>query len=137
VARVARPTNPAGITAAVLAAATLVGYLGLILAEGSSNDWGRVLLTSSTIAVAAAGAWIGSVAATGAARAGALGGAAGILLGLGYLALFSIGLILIVTGLIALGAAGAEAVRWRRLRHAILGLFLGIAVVLGPFFLSV
>jgi hypothetical protein len=136
VARVVRTTNPLGITAAVLTAASLVGYLGLIAAESGPNDWGRVLLVASTIAVAAAAAWVGSVAGTGATRAGALGGAAGILLGLGYLALLSIGLILIVTGLIALGAAAAEAVRRRRSAHAILGLVLGIAAVLGPFFLS-
>lgn len=135
-AGVARTTNPLGITAAVLAAASLVGYLGLIAAEGDPNDWGRVLLVASTIAVAAAAAWVGSVTATGATRAGALGGAAGILLGLGYLALFSIGLILIVTGLFALGAAGAEAVLGRRWGSAIFGLVLGIAAVLGPFFLE-
>jgi hypothetical protein len=41
-----------------------------------------------------------------------------------------------VTGLIAAGAAAAEAVLWRRWAHTILGLVLGIAAVLGPFFLS-
>jgi hypothetical protein len=136
VARAVRTTNRLGITAAVLAAASLIGYLGLIAAEGGPNDMGRVLLVASTIAVAAAAAWLGSVAGTGTTRAGALGGAAGILLGLGYLALFSIGLILIAAGLIALGAAGGEAVRWRRSAPAILGLVLGFVAVLGPFFLS-
>ena len=95
-----------------------------------------MLLVASTIAVAAAAAWVDSVAGTGATRVGALGGTAGILLALGYLALFSIGLILIVTGLIAAAAAAPEAVRWRRWANAILGLVVGIAAVLGPFFFS-
>jgi hypothetical protein len=136
VARVVGTTNPLGIAAALLTAASLVGYLGLIAAESGPNDWGRVLLVTLTIAVAAAAAWVGSVAGSGATRTGTFGGAGGILLGMGYLALFSIGLILIVTGLLALGAAAAEAVRWQRWAHAIVGLVLGIAAVLGPFFVS-
>ena len=41
-----------------------------------------------------------------------------------------------MTGLIAAGAAVAEAVLWRRWAHATLGLVVGIAAVLGSFFLS-
>ncbi|MGH2674733.1 MAG: hypothetical protein ACRDKA_01800 [Actinomycetota bacterium] len=121
---------------AILAGAVAVGYLGLIASEGGGNDLGRVALVASTIVGAAGAAWVGSVVAGDRVRAAALGVAAGILLSLGYLGLFSIGLFLIVAGILAAVAATTEVTRSGDTATALLGFAVGLAVVLLPFFLS-
>jgi hypothetical protein len=125
-----------GLTVAVLAGATVLGYLAMIAAESGPNEWVRVALVAATIAGAAVAAWIGSVATGPRLRSAALAAAAGVLLALGYLALFSIGLVLVFIGLLATGAAIAEARAVRATGPATLGFVAGAAVALVPLFIS-
>lgn len=128
--------NVPGLFAAVLAGVITVGYLGLIAAEGGGNDPGRVALVASTIGGAATAAWIGSVLGNGRVRSSLLGAAAGVLLSLGYLALFSIGILLILAGILAVAAAVKEAAHSRQVASTLLGFVVGLVVVLGPLLLS-
>jgi hypothetical protein len=126
--------NRAGAIAAALAGAVTLGYVGLILVQGE-EDVGHVVLVASTIAGAATAAWAGSVVDNPRARSSLLGAAAGALLGLGYLALFSIGIFLVLAGVVAAIAAFPESVRSGQIGWALMGFVLGLAVALVPLLL--
>jgi hypothetical protein len=134
---IVRRVRVVGLLVAILAGATCVGYLGLIANQGFQTDWGRVALVAATIASAAAAAGVGAVAAREQVRTSVLAAAAGVLMTLGYLALFSIGLFLFVWGLLAAGAAIAEVRAVRTAGTALLAFLIGVAVALVPLFLSV
>ncbi|HKX24805.1 MAG TPA: hypothetical protein VJP08_00670 [Actinomycetota bacterium] len=127
--------NLAGAIAAVLAGAVTLGYVGLILVQGE-QDVGRVVLVACTIASAGIASWAGSVVDKTRARSSLLGAAAGALLGLGYLALFSIGLLLVLAGLVAAIGAFRESVRSGQIGWAAGGFVVGLAVALGPLLLT-
>ena len=126
--------NLPGAIAAILAGAVTLGYVGIILVQGE-EDVGRVVLVASTIAGAAIAAWTGSVVDNTRARSSLLGAAAGALLGLGYLALFSIGIFLVLAGLVAAIGAFREGVRSGQIGWAAGGFVVGLAVALGPLLL--
>lgn len=97
--------------AAVLAFTTEVGYLWIILRQQDTVEpgvSGRVLVVAVTMAVAGAVSAGGAVTSSPTSRAKLAAFAAGGLLPLGVLAAFSIGLPLLVAGLLAL-AAGFRA----------------------------
>jgi hypothetical protein len=127
--------NLAGAIAAVLAGAVTLGYVGIILVQGE-EDVGRVVLVASTIAGAAIASWAGSVVDNTRARSFLLGAAGGALLGLGYLALFSIGIFLVLAGLVAAIGAFPEGVRSGQIGWAVAGFVVGLAVALGPLLLT-
>jgi hypothetical protein len=133
---IARRVRVLGLLVAVLAGATCIGYLGLIVNQGFEDDWGRVALVAATIAVAAATATLGAFAHREPLRTTWLAGAAGVLMTLGYLALFSIGLLLVVCGVLAAGAAIAEVRAFRTAGIAFVSFLLGVSVVVVPLFLS-
>jgi hypothetical protein len=126
--------NPAGAIAAVLAGAVTLAYVGVILVQGE-EDVGQVVLAASTIAGAAIAAWAGSVVDNPRARSSLLGTATGALLGLGYLALFSIGIFLVAAGLVAAIAAVPDSARSGQIGWAVAGFILGLAVALVPLLL--
>jgi hypothetical protein len=130
------PVNRAGAIAAVLAGAVTLGYVGIILVQGE-EDVGQVVLAASTIAGAAIAAWAGSVVDNPRARSSLLGAAAGALLGLGYLALFSIGIFLLVAGVVAAIAAFPGSVRSGQIGWVAAGFVLGLALALVPLLLAV
>jgi hypothetical protein len=136
VASAVRPrVNLAGAIAAVLAGAVTLVYVGIILIQGE-EDVGRVVLVASTIAGGALASWAGSVVDHTRARSSLLGAAAGALLGLGYLALFSIGILLALAGVVAGTGAFREGVRSGTVGWAVAGFVVGLAVALGPFLLT-
>lgn len=103
-------------------------YLALILSQGEAHIAGVALLT----------AWIvglGALALVGALRPSsdrviALGAATGGLIGAAVISLFSIGVLLLVAGILALASwvrAGAKASR----REQLLGGLAGVAAALG------
>jgi hypothetical protein len=133
---IARRVRVLGLLVAVLAGATCIGYVGLIVNQGFEDDWGRVALVAVTIVVAGAAAAFGAFAHREYLRTAWLAGAAGVLMTLGYLALFSIGLVLVVCGLLAAGAAIAEVRAFRTAGIAFLSFLLGGSAVLVQLFLS-
>lgn len=126
--------NLAGAIAAILAGAVTLGYVGLILVQGE-EDVGQVVLVASTIAGAAIAAWTGSVVDNTRARSSLLGAAAGALLGLGYLALFSIGIFLVVAGAVAAVGTLQEGLTRGKALWAAAGFVVGLAVALVPLLL--
>ena len=98
-----RPSAP-GIVAAVIALAMDGVYLALITAE-ADNDTGQVLPFALLIGGAGVAAGAGSVLRDPRMRASLLWPAALVLTGIGILAIFSIGIVLLVAGLLALTAA--------------------------------
>jgi hypothetical protein len=87
----------AAFGAAVVVGATIALYLVIIVAQ-SERRWPRVALVLVLFA-AALGCAVGASALRGAqARALAAAGGAGLLLSMGYLALFSVGLLLLIAG---------------------------------------
>jgi len=93
--------------AAVLAFATEVGYLWIILRQQDAVEpgvSGRVLVVAATMAVAGAVGVVGAVTSSPTIRAKLAAIATGGLVPLGVLAAFSIGLPLLVARLLALGA---------------------------------
>jgi hypothetical protein len=121
-----------GLSCSALAGATLVWYLTLIASEPGPEDLSRVVLVSVTIGAASLAAAVGSVAA-GDLRVTALSAATGTLLALGYLAIFSIGFVLIIAGLLAGVAAAMEVRRYGGIGRAALGGLLGAGAALVPF----
>jgi hypothetical protein len=111
-------TRKAGLAAAAIAGATSIVYVIIIVAQGEA-DVGRVILVLAMILGAAMAAAVGGSTANSTMKSVLLGGASGGLLSLGYLGLFSIGLLLLVAGAVstigwtrAMGAVGAEARLW-------------------------
>jgi 4-amino-4-deoxy-L-arabinose transferase-like glycosyltransferase len=105
----------AGWVAALIAGLTTIVYLLLIVRE-EDNDVGLVVLVTAMIVGAAVAAAAG--ASTGDVRTKGLllGGASGLFLSLGYLSLFSIGILLLIAGIVSTFAwvramAGAGAAR--------------------------
>jgi hypothetical protein len=90
-----------GLSAAAIAAAVDVAYVWIIAAQGGPTDASRVAFVALAIAGAAVCAGIGATRPSPLARLPWLGAATGALLGLGILGLFSIGLPLLVAGLLA------------------------------------
>lgn len=121
---------------AFLAGIITIGYLALIASQGHEDDLVRVALVATTIAGAGGAAWVGGAVGDGRIRAAALGLATGILLGLGYLALFSIGIFLVVAGVLAAVASSIEVSRSGHAEHAVLGFDVGVGSVLLPFLLA-
>lgn len=96
----------AGLAAAGIAIAIDVAYVAILLAE----DEGDELTFAYLIAIAAVAAAAGSFAPQTELRATLLGIAAVILIGIGILGIFSIGLPLLVAGTLA-ATASARAAR--------------------------
>jgi hypothetical protein len=97
-----------------IAAVTDVGYLVIIVAQGGPSDATRVVFVALAIGVAAVCAGFGATRARRIDRLPWLGAATGMLLVLGYLGLFSIGLPLLIAGVLSAvawittsGSAGA------------------------------
>jgi low temperature requirement protein LtrA len=96
-----------GFAAAVVAFADACLYLITISQEDSPSDWGRVGLIATLIVLAGILAVAGSLA-QGSARVALFGAATPILLVIGFLGIFSIGLPLLLAGIVtAVGAASA------------------------------
>lgn len=103
------PVSRVGLAAAALAA--LIDLLYLVIIANEGNGWsGRVAFVATLIAAAAACALIGSTRTTAPARLPWLAVATGALASLGYLGLFSIGLGLLIAGVLA-GIAWGSASR--------------------------
>jgi hypothetical protein len=114
-------TRTAGLAAAAIAGATSIAYVIIIVAQGEP-DADRVILVLAMILGAAIAAAVGGSTANVSMKNVLLGGASGGLLSLGYLALFSLGLLLLVAGVVstigwtrALRGAGAEPRLWSML----------------------
>ena len=82
-------------------------YLTIIATQGEVGHVGRVGFIAAAIASAAACALVGATRPDPADRLPFLGAATGALLGLGYLGLFSIGLPLLIAGILCAAAWGA------------------------------
>ncbi|HVL26544.1 MAG TPA: hypothetical protein VM390_00235 [Acidimicrobiales bacterium] len=100
----------AAIAAAVVAAVMLVVYLVIAASEGD-NPWAGVGLFAAILTVAAVSAAVGALLPYGARRTALLSVAALLLVGVGVLGIFTIGLPLLVAGLCAFGAAAFSAGR--------------------------
>ncbi len=119
------------ISAAVIAGLGLLLYVAIIVLEGE-NDVFRVALIAGILATAAASSWAGTFAVSPRARSFMLSAAAGILLVMGYLALFSIGLVFLIAGVPAVVAAFGELSRSGRNGSALLGFGVGVSLALVP-----
>jgi hypothetical protein len=107
-----------GLAAAVIVFADAFLYLSIISQEDSPNDWGLVGLIAALMLLAALLAVAGSLA-QGSDRIALLGAATPILLGIGFLGIFSIGLPLLLAGIVtAAGAATATRERPQSRRPA-------------------
>ena len=92
----------AGVGAAIIAATTDAVYLGTIEAQGgSASQFLRVPFIAAFIAVMAICAALSSIASAGRWRSFLLGVSAAGLLLLGFFAMFSIGLPLVIAGVLA------------------------------------
>ncbi len=99
-----RPVSVYGLAAAVVSSLTVVGYLALIAAQGE-DDWTVVWLIAASILVGTAAAALASTVFRGRPRRLLLTLAAADHLVLGFLAIFSIGLpLLVASGLSVAGA---------------------------------
>lgn len=108
----------AGWIAALIAGATAIVYVVLIVGQGEA-EVARVILVLAMILTAAVAAAVGASAEDPSVESLLLGGASGLLLSLGYLGLFSIGLLLLIAGIVstiawvrAMAADGAGARGW-------------------------
>jgi low temperature requirement protein LtrA len=101
-----------GLVAAAAAMADAILYPYLIGQEDTPNDWSTVAVITSIIALGAVLAAAGSLA-NGNSRALLLWPATAILLPVGFLALFSIGLPLVLAGIVTFSGA-LTATRGRR-----------------------
>jgi hypothetical protein len=106
------PERPsfAGITAAVIATAMTGVYVVIAASEGN-NEFAGVATFAVLMGIGALSAGIGSLLADGPVRIGLLAVAALVLLPIGMLGIFSIGLPLLVAGLLAAAAALSSAGR--------------------------
>jgi hypothetical protein len=105
--RALRSVRNTGLVAAGLTVGTGVLLVVLLSSEPGPDLTSRTVLVGAVLAAAAAAAVFGSFARVGRVAAGCLGLAAGILLVTGYLALFSIGLLLVAASVLAaIGAVG-------------------------------
>lgn len=93
-------TRKAGLAAAAIAGATSIAYVIIIVAQGEA-DVGAVILVVAMMSGAAIAAAVGASTPEITRRRMSLGAASGLLLSLGALAIFSIGLLLLVAGLAA------------------------------------
>lgn len=108
-----RDAYPFGLAAAAIAFADAIAYLAIINREDGPNDWVVVGVIATAIVLAGALAAVGSVV-TGGRRAALLWPATVILLLIGFLGMFSIGLPLLIAGILtAIGAATATRGRPR------------------------
>jgi len=101
-----------GVVAAATVMTDAVAYLYLISQEDTPNEWRQVALIAATIALGAVLAAAGSLA-TGNLRMLLLWPATAILLIVGFLGMFSIGLPLLLAGIVTLRGA-LTATRERR-----------------------
>ena len=101
-----------GVVAAATVMTDAVAYLYLISQEDTPNEWRQVALIAATIALGAVLAAAGSLA-TGNLRTLLLWPATAILLIVGFLGMFSIGLPLLLAGIVTLRGA-LTATRERR-----------------------
>lgn len=107
-------------------------YLNLIIQQGATPPGGRVPFIALWIAIAALLAGVGAFTDLPARRAWLLGWSAAALLALGVLAVFSIGIPLLLCGLpVALGALRAAELLRLPWWVALLGPLLMLAVVAG------
>jgi hypothetical protein len=90
-------TRKAGLAAAAIAGATSIVYVIIIVAQGE-DDVGLVVLVVAIILGAALAAGMGASTSDLAMRRISFAIASGLLLSLGALAIFSIGLLLVVAG---------------------------------------
>ena len=103
----ARPTDMrwAGVVTAIIAATVDVLYIGIVSTQRASDpEFLRVPFVAAFIALMAICAALSARASAGQFRPLLLGFSAAGLLLLGYFAIFSIGLPLLVAGLVALGS---------------------------------
>lgn len=110
----------AGWIAAAIAGATAIVYIVVIVGQGEA-EVGRVILVLAMILTGAVAAAVGGSAADPSVERLLLGGASGLLLSLGFLGLFSIGLLLLIAGIVSTiawvraMAAGGAARGWSAL----------------------
>lgn len=100
-------TRKLGLIAAAVAVGTALAYVVLISSEGERKDIGVAVFVTALIGGAGAAAWVGAVTPDLAKKRILLGAATGALLSMGILAIFSIGLLLLVAGIVS-------AVAWVR-----------------------
>ena len=93
-------TRGAGVVAAAIALGTAIAYVILVSAE-EGNDGLVVILVVAMIVGAAVAAWRGASVTDPVRKRALLGVASGVLLSLGTLAIFSIGLLLLVAGIVS------------------------------------
>lgn len=91
-------TRNAGLAASAIAGATSIVYVVAIVSQGEV-EVGVVSLVVAMILGAAAAAWLGASTTDLTRRRMSFAAASGLLLSLGALAIFSIGLLLLVAGL--------------------------------------
>jgi hypothetical protein len=94
------PASRTGVVAGLLALAVDVPYVVLVRSEDNGSG-GRVVFVAAVIAAAGVAALIGSTRPGADARLPWLAVATGVLASLGFLALFSIGLPLMIAGVLA------------------------------------
>lgn len=104
-----RPRSAAAIGAACIAAVMEVIYLTIILDQEDLSDVARVGFVAAAIVAVVAAAAVGGSRSDPARRLPFLGAATGGSLMLGYLGLFSIGLPLLVAGVLAAIARGSSS----------------------------
>jgi hypothetical protein len=106
---VLRPASIPGATGSLLVSVTTVFYLVLIDSQGSS-DGSRVLVWAIALASCASLGAVASWSRAPEVRSIILAATGGALLGLGWLGIFSIGLLLVASGaLFVIGARTAAA----------------------------
>ncbi len=121
------------IIAAAIALAADGAYLALIHSQGATDGSLRVPFIASLIAVSGVCAMAAAVLRDSKARSLLLGFAGALMLVLGILALFDIGLLLIIAGVfvvLAIVRSARRQLRWR-LSLTLIGAAAAVAVVIG------
>jgi hypothetical protein len=121
-----------GLIAAGITAGTGILLAVLLSSQAGDDLTSRTVLVGAMLAAAALASVLGAVTRRTTVAAGCLGFAAGLLLVTGVLALFSIGLFLVVGGLVAAGGAVGEARASGGWAAAGLPFLAGAAVALTP-----
>jgi hypothetical protein len=88
------------IAAAALVALTIATYVTVIVRQGTNSDLATVGFVIALLLIALTGSVCALVLASPDARGVAAAGASGVLLSLGVLGLFSIGLLLLIAGVL-------------------------------------